>query len=763
MKNIKTLAFGFPKLGKNREFKKIIENYWKKVIDEKDLFNEIEKLKLERAKTYTQKVDLFPSNEVSLYDFMLDTAIMVGAIPERFKPYQGLSTYFEMCKGKNALELTKWFNTNYHYLVPEIENEDFFLFKNFPLEDFMFYKNRGFKTLPKIIGPFTFLTLSKVSINNGKEIKLYKIEEKSTFEKFLKNLIPVYRSLLKELFKFGTDLILIEEPAFVMELESWKWELIKNVYEDLSGYGEIWILTYYDSVSDYKSLTELPVKGIGLDLVSNSENLENILKLGFPDDKSLIAGIINGRQVWKANLKEKLILIEKLSKITKNLIISNSCPLYHLPVSLEGEDHLPSSLIEKLSFAEEKLEELNILKKAVEGNEDALKLIEENEKILNKELGKNEQIRQKIFSLSEKDFEREVSYKERKEIQKKFLKLPLLPTTTIGSFPQTEEVRKMRAKFNKGEISEEDYKCFIKKKIKEAIELQEKIGLDVLVHGEFERTDMVEFFAQKLEGIATTKNGWVLSYGTRVYRPPIIYGDVFRTSPLTLEEIIYAQTLTQKPVKGMLTGPVTILNWSYYREDISKEEIAYQIALALWEEVKDLEKMGIKIIQIDEPAFREGAPIKRKDWRNYFNWAIKAFRLCSRAKPETQIHTHMCYSDFNEIIDYIYQMDFDVISIEASRSKGEILEAFENYKNWDRQIGIGVYDIHSPVIPTKEEIREVIERALKIFPKELLWINPDCGLKTRKWEEVIPSLENMVEVAKEFREKLKKQEFTTSA
>ncbi|MDK2921111.1 MAG: 5-methyltetrahydropteroyltriglutamate--homocysteine methyltransferase [Desulfonauticus sp.] len=751
---MKTLAFGFPKLGENREFKKIIESYWNNLIDEKKLSNEVEKLKLKIAKIYTQKVDIFPSNEVSLYDFMLDTTIMLGAIPKRFKPYQGLSTYFEMAKGKKALELTKWFNTNYHYLVPEIEKNNFFLFKNFPLEDFIFYKNKGYNTLPKLIGPFTFLTLSKVYINNERESNLNKIEEKSIFENFFKKLIPVYNNLLKKIFEFEANLILIEEPAFVMELETWKWKLIKEAYKELSKTGAICVLTYYDSVSEYKNLIELPVKGIGLDLVSNSENLENILKFGFPDDKYLVAGIINGRQVWKANLKEKLILIEKLSKVSKNLIISNSCPLYHLPISLEGEKHLASSLKEKLSFAKEKLEELNILKKAIEGNQDTLKFIEKNEKILNKELGKNEQVRQKIIKLSDTDFKRETPYTKRIYIQKNILKLPLLPTTTIGSFPQTEEVRKMRAKFNKGEISEAEYKLFIKEKIKETIELQEKIGLDVLVHGEFERTDMVEFFAQKLEGIATTKNGWILSYGTRGYRPSIIYGDVFRTSPLTLEEISYAQSLTQKPVKGMLTGPVTILNWSYYREDISKEEIAYQIALALWEEVKDLEKVGIKIIQIDEPAFREGAPIKRKDWKNYFNWAIKAFKLCSRAKPETQIHTHMCYSDFNEIIDYIYQMDFDVISIEASRSKGEILEAFENYKNWDRQIGIGVYDIHSPAIPTKEEIREIIERALKIFPKELLWINPDCGLKTRKWEEVIPALKNMVTISKNLRKEL---------
>lgn len=748
---MQTLAFGFPKLGKNREFKKLVESLWEGTIEEKEFIKGIENLKLKRAETYAKNVDLFPSNEFSLYDFMLDTAIMFGIIPERFKPYEGLTTYFKMARGKDALELTKWFNTNYHYLVPEIEKDNFSLFKNFPLEDFIFHRNLGFSSLPKIIGPFTFLKLSKVAVKVNGQLNYSKIEKKETFENFLEKLIPLYQKALKELFDSSAEIVLIEEPAFVMELNDWEWGLIKESYKNLGALGKIWILTYYDSVSDYNSFVELPVDGLGFDLISNKENLENLLKFGFPQEKHLIAGIINGRQVWRANLKEKLSIIENLLKVTKNLIISNSCPLYHLPISLEGEEHLPLSLLERLAFAEEKLKELKILKSALEGDSSALEIVEQTEKIWSQELGKNEEVRKKIFNLSEKDFEKKLPYKERIKIQQKILNLPLFPTTTIGSFPQTEEVRKIRAKFNKGEISEEEYKSFIKKKIEEVIKIQENLGLDVLVHGEFERTDMVEFFAKRLEGIATTKQGWVISYGTRGYRPPIIYGDVYRTSPLTLEEITYAQSLTSKPVKGMLTGPVTILNWSYYREDIPKKYIAYQIAMALLEEIKDLEKAGIKIIQIDEPAFREGAPIKRKDWDEYFDWAIKAFKLCSKANPETQIHTHMCYSEFNEVIDYIYNMDFDVISIEASRSKGEILSAFENYKNWDRQIGIGVYDIHSSAIPTKEEIKEVIKRALKVFPKELLWINPDCGLKTRKWEEVIPALKNMVEVAKELR------------
>ncbi|RMH02015.1 MAG: 5-methyltetrahydropteroyltriglutamate--homocysteine S-methyltransferase, partial [Aquificota bacterium] len=431
-----------------------------------------------------------------------------------------------------------------------------------------------------------------------------------------------------------------------------------------------------------------------------------------------------------------------------------SCPLFHLPVSKEPEDSLPEGLKDRLSFAKEKVRELKLLKLAFEGDESALREVEESAKVMSAVFGEDPQVRKRVASLTEKDFVRDVPYHERAKLQQETLNLPMLPTTTIGSFPQTEEVRKVRSAYNSGKISEQEYEEFIKRQIEHVIRVQEEIGLDVLVHGEFERTDMVEFFAQRLEGIATTKHGWVLSYGSRVYRPPIIYGDVSRPKPMTLKEITYAQSLTQKPVKGMLTGPVTILNWSYYREDIPKHEIAYQIALALLEEVKDLEKAGIKVVQIDEPAFREGAPLKRRDWPSYFEWAVKAFRLCSKAQPQTQIHTHMCYSEFNEVLEYIHQMDFDVISIEASRSKGEIISAFENFKGWDRQIGIGVYDIHSPAVPTKEQIKAVLERAMKVLPVELLWVNPDCGLKTRRWEEVVPSLKNMVESAKELREEL---------
>ncbi len=757
---MKTLAYGFPKLGEKREFKSLLEGFWKGKLSEEELIRGMQALEEQRALTYSQHVEYFPSGELSYYDFMLDMAITLGAVPKRFGSYEGLRTYFEMARGGQALEMTKYFNTNYHYLVPELEGKDFKLLENLPLRDYQFLNSKGYSPLPRLIGPYTFLRLSKV-LKRKEEgpfplYELAKLEGQEEFEEYLNAVFPVYEELLRSLSSAGARRVLIEEPALCLDMQEWEWELVHETYGCLSKHANIWLITYYDSVSDYRRFVELPVKALGLDLVSNRENLESIQKYGFPEDKTLIAGIINGRNVWRANLKEKLELLEKLSRYAKDMLISNSCPLFHLPVSLEPEDSLPAGLKERLSFAKEKLKELKTLKEALEGREEALKEVEESSRLSSQAFAVKEEVRRRVASLTEKDFEREMPYKERARLQQELLNLPLLPTTTIGSFPQTEEVRRARSAYTSGKMSEQEYKEFIRKQIEHVVRVQEDIGLDVLVHGEFERTDMVEFFAQRLEGIATTRHGWVLSYGSRVYRPPIIYGDVYRPAPMTVEEITYAQSLTQKPVKGMLTGPVTILNWSYYREDVPKHEIAYQIALALLEEVKDLERAGIRVIQIDEPAFREGAPLKRRDWKAYFDWAVKAFRLCSKASPQTQVHTHMCYSEFNEVLEYIYQMDFDVISIEASRSKGEIISAFENFKGWDRQIGIGVYDIHSPAVPTKAQIRAVLERSMKVLPVELLWVNPDCGLKTRRWEEVVPALKNMVETAKELRKELVK-------
>ncbi len=605
------------------------------------------------------------------------------------------------------------------------------------------------------MAPFSFLKLSKTYKKTKKDgfdiLESSKIEDEKTLWYFLEPLIEAYKDILKSLKTEGVSIASLHDPALVLDLKEYELKAVKKIYDELSSVMDIELITYYDSVSDYKSIIDLPVKRIGLDLCSNTENLENIRKYGFPQDKDLIAGVINGRQVWRANLEDKLNLIKELSKHAKNLSISNSAPLMHLPVNVESETKLDQELKKRLSFAKQKLFELKTLKEAYLEDAEALKEVQNSKALFGTDFGKNQEVINRIKSLKDTDFQRELPYHERIKTQQSILNLPIFPTTTIGSFPQTEELRKKRSAYNLGKISKEEYEAFIKSQIDYVIKFQEEIELDVLVHGEFERTDMVEFFAQKLKGVATTEHGWIISYGSRGYRPPIIYGDVYRDEPMTLNEILYAQSKTQKPVKGMLTGPVTILNWSFYREDIPKSEVAYQIGLAILDEVKDLEKNGIKIVQIDEPAFREGTPLKRRDWEAYFDWAIKAFRLCSNASPKTQIHTHMCYSEFNDIIDKIYDMDFDVISIEASRSKGEILEAFEKFGRWDRQIGIGVYDIHSPAIPSVEDMELVMKRAMKVLNKSLLWVNPDCGLKTRRWEEVVPALKNMMAMAKKIR------------
>ncbi len=755
---MKALAYGYPKLGEKREFKNVLENFWKKAITEEQFYEGMRNIEAQRLKAYAENVDETPVGELSFYDFMLDSAVMVGMIPSRFGEYKGLETYFEMARGKSAMEMTKYFNTNYHYIVPELESNSFRLLQNKPQRCYLNAKQNVKNPKPYLISPFTFLKLSKTYKKTTKDgfniLETSKIEDEKTLYYFLEPLLEVYKDILKSLKTEGASIVSLQDPALVLDLKDYEIKAVKKIYQELSAVADIELITYYDSVSAYKDIIELPVKRIGLDLCSNEENLENLRKYGFPKDKELIAGVINGRQVWRANLENTLKLLDELSKIAPNLSISNSSPLFHLPVNVELETKMDPELKKRLSFAKQKLQELKTLKNAFLGDKDSLKEVEASKELFGTGFGKNQAVIERIKALKDEDFQRDLPYKERIKLQQSILNLPIFPTTTIGSFPQTEEVRKKRSAYRTGKISKEEYEAFIKSQIDNVIAFQEEIGLDVLVHGEFERTDMVEFFAEKLKGVATTEHGWIISYGSRGYRPPIIYGDVYRDEPMTLNEILYAQSKTQKPVKGMLTGPVTILNWSFYREDIPKKEVAYQIALAILDEVKDLEKNGIKIVQIDEPAFREGVPIKKRDWEGYFDWAIKAFRLCSKASPNVQIHTHMCYSEFNDIIDKIYEMDFDVISIEASRSKGEILEAFEKFGRWDRQIGIGVYDIHSPAIPSPEEMEVVMRRAMKVLDKSLLWVNPDCGLKTRRWEEVKPALKNMMEMALKLRKEV---------
>jgi 5-methyltetrahydropteroyltriglutamate--homocysteine methyltransferase len=731
---VKTTVFGYPKIGPQRELKKVLESYWNGKTSQEELIKTSENLIINNAKTIAKYgIDIIPSNEFSFYDFILDLSVMFNVIPERFRKIENsLEKYFAIARGTAdapASEMTKWFNTNYHYIVPEIEsNTEFELKENKPLKEYELLKfSLNFKTKPVITGPFTYLYCAKLK----------------DYSYFLDKITSVYCSLLKELEESGTEEVQFDEPALVLDLDNKTVREIIDCYKKITKHFnkiKIYVQTYYEALSEYERIVyELPVHGIGFDFVNGKENLENISKFGFPKDKFLIAGVVSGRDPWRTDFKETLKLIETLTKFNEKIILSNSCPLIHLPVTIKNET-FPEELLKILSFANERLEELAILKIVInEGKEPPVQDL--SMKFV------NPAVSEKVSQISQKTFQRKPEFAERYKKQMESLKLPLFPTTTIGSFPQTTEIRKVRADYKAGRISLEEYENFINKEIRKAIDIQEKIGLDVLVHGEFERTDMVEFFAEKLQGFAITKNGWVQSYGSRFVRPPIIYGDVWRKKPLILKETLYAQTLTKKPVKGILTGPITLLQWSYPRKDISKEEIAYQIALALNEEVMELEKAGIKIIQIDEPAFREGMPLKKAKVNQYFDWAIKSFRIVTHSvKPETQIHTHMCYSHFNDIIEKIYELDADVISIEASRSRGEILKAFENFR-YDRGIGIGVYDIHSPRVPKLEEIIEIVERSIKLIDISLLWINPDCGLKTRGWQETIASLNNMVKVA----------------
>lgn len=759
---IKTSAFGYPKIGPNRELKKVVESYWAGQISKEDLFKQTEEIQIQRLKTLKEaELDYIPSNDFSLYDFILDISTMLGVIPKRFGNSYDLDTYFAMARGSKtaiACEMTKWFDTNYHYIVPEFENE-FKLLKNRPLDSYKFAKEKlGIETKPVLVGPFTYIWLGKVPQKQEETliVHMVKARESDKFKELVNSVSKVYNQILKELESNGVKAIQLDEPALVLDIDESDVEVLIEAYKNLTD-GiknlEIFVHTYYESLSNYENIVfNLPVQGIGLDFTINDENFENLKKYGFPKDKKLIAGIVSGRDPWKIDFAKTVDFVNQILKFVDEdrLILSNSSPLFHLPVSLEPEKgHLDERLIELLSFANERLDELKTLKKIFN---EGLPIPKQNLQALRDEF-KDEEVRKKIAQIDEKNIGRKESFKERYVKQISLLGLPKFPTTTIGSFPQTKEVRKARADFTSGKISQDDYENFIKNQIKNAIEIQENLGLDVFVHGEFERSDMVEFFGQKMKGFAFTKNGWVQSYGTRCVRPPIIYGDVSRPEPMTVKEITYAQSLTSKPVKGMLTGPVTILNWSFYRKDIPKKEIAYQIALALSEEVLDLERAGIKIIQIDEPAFREGLPLKKSKQKEYLEWAVNAFKLTNeKVKPETQIQTHMCYSEFNEIIEYIYAMDSDVILIEASRSKGEILDAFEKF-NYDHGIGPGVYDIHSPRIPSVEEMLEIAERSVKLIDKNLIWINPDCGLKTRNWEEVIPSLQNMVQVARIMRQR----------
>ncbi|PRR97293.1 5-methyltetrahydropteroyltriglutamate--homocysteine S-methyltransferase [Bacillus atrophaeus] len=757
MTTIKTSNLGFPRIGLNREWKKSLEAFWKGNSDKDTFLKQMDELFLTAVKTQIdQKIDIVPVSDFTHYDHVLDTAISFNWIPERFRHVtDATDTYFALARGiKDAVssEMTKWFNTNYHYIVPEYNKDiEFRLTRNKQLEDYRRVKQAfGVETKPVIVGPYTFVTLAKGY-------------EQSEAKEIQKRLVPLYVQLLKELEQEGVQWVQIDEPALVTassEDVSAAKELYQAITTELSGLNVL-LQTYFDSVDAYEELISYPVQGIGLDFVHDKgRNLEQLKAHGFPKDKVLAAGVIDGRNIWKTDLDERLDAILALLSSTDidELWIQPSNSLLHVPVAKHPDEHLEKDLLNGLSYAKEKLAELSALKEGLLSGKAAISADIQQAKADLQALkqfatGANSEQKQELNQLTEKDFKRPIPFEERLKIQNESLGLPLLPTTTIGSFPQSAEVRSARQKWRKSEWSDEQYQEFINAETKRWIDIQEELDLDVLVHGEFERTDMVEYFGEKLAGFAFTKYAWVQSYGSRCVRPPVIYGDVEFIEPMTVKDTVYAQSLTSKQVKGMLTGPVTILNWSFPRNDISRKEIAFQIGLALRKEVKALEDAGIQIIQVDEPALREGLPLKENDWEEYLTWAAEAFRLTTSAvKNDTQIHTHMCYSNFEDIVDTINDLDADVITIEHSRSHGGFLDYLKDHP-YLKGLGLGVYDIHSPRVPPTEEIYKIIDEALTVCPTDRFWVNPDCGLKTRHQEETIAALKNMVEAAKQARAK----------
>ncbi|NGX76076.1 5-methyltetrahydropteroyltriglutamate--homocysteine S-methyltransferase [Staphylococcus sciuri] len=738
---IKTSNLGFPRLGKKREWKKAIESYWAKKIDKAELDQTLQDLHKEILTIQKDHhVDHIPTGDFSLYDHVLDTSLLFNIIPERFqgRPVDD-DLLFDIARGNKdhvASALIKWFNTNYHYIVPEWDNVSPQLNNNVLLEKFNFSKEVGVTSHPVILGPVTYVALSK----GGNQ----------SFDEKVRTLLPLYKEVFEQLTNAGAEYIQVDEPILVTDGAADLQDITKEVYEffnEAAPAAKLVLQTYFERV-DLNFVGQLPVYGFGLDFVhDNGFNLQQIKDGLFPKEKALFAGIVDGRNVWSTNIEEKKDLIETLQSYTDELVIQPSSSLLHVPVTLE-EETLDDSVREGLSFATEKLDELYALKQLFNENDDTLynELKEQYERF------ESQSFKQLEYDYDSVKSERTTPFKERKVLQDQVLNLPDLPTTTIGSFPQSREVRKYRADWKNNRISDEKYEEFVQNEIKRWIEIQEEIGLDVLVHGEFERNDMVEFFGEKLNGFLVTKFGWVQSYGSRAVKPPIIYGDVKWTAPLTVKETLYAQSLTDKPVKGMLTGPVTILNWSFERVDIPRSEVQDQIALAINEEVLALEEAGIKVIQVDEPALREGLPLRSEYHEDYLNKAVHSFRLStSSVQDSTQIHTHMCYSQFGQIIHAIKSLDADVISIETSRSHGDLIKDFEDI-TYDLGIGLGVYDIHSPRIPTEEEITVAIDRALQEIDRSLFWVNPDCGLKTRQEEEVKQALTVLVNSVEKLRQ-----------
>jgi 5-methyltetrahydropteroyltriglutamate--homocysteine methyltransferase len=777
---------GFPRIGRNRELKFATEGYWRGETSAGDLSKTAKAIRVENWRLMQGAgVDMIPSNDFSYYDQVLDTIAMVGAVPERYGWGGGqvdLDTYFAMARGRQsdgvdvtAMEMTKWFNTNYHYIVPELgPDTKFSLSSSKPFDEHAeAMEEVGIDTVPVLIGPVSFLLLSKPA--DG-------VSERFEAIDLIEDLVEVYGEVIERLAEQGATWVQLDEPCFVQDRSERDLDALRLAYEELGKVHErprILVKTYFDHVGDaYGILRDLPIEGLGLDFVGRvhetsggpahehggRHNAEFVAEQGGLEDKWLFAGIVNGRNVWINHLEHSLDALEGLRDRAKQVVVSTSCSLLHVPIDLEaepagGDADLDDEMRSWMAFAVQKVGEVTTLARGLgDGRSAIADQLDANDRALDSRRDshrtRDPEVRARVEALTEADARRDTPFVERKRIQQQKLGLPTFPATTIGSFPQTDEIRATRRRLKAGEIQVAEYEELMRIEIDRVIAFQEEIGLDVLVHGEPERNDMVQYFGEQMLGYAFTQNAWVQSYGSRYVRPPIVFGDISRPAPMTVEWIAYAQSKTEKPVKGMLTGPVTMLEWSFVRDDQPRSETCEQLALAIRDEVADLEKEGIPVIHVDEPAIREGLPLRRDRWDEYLSWAVYSFRVATAGvSDEIQVHTHMCYSDFGDIMEHIQAMDADVTLIEAARSRMELLHHWER-TGFTHDIGPGVYDIHSPRVPTVEEILELLQEAARVLRPEQLWVNPDCGLKTRTWDEVDPSLRNMVEAAKQLREEL---------
>lgn len=758
-----THNLGFPRVGLKRELKKALEGYWSGIIAGSALLATAKTIREQNWRLQKARgIDLIPSNDFSLYDHVLDMCALLGAVPERFGWSGGnveLETYFAMARGAESsmntaaapLEMTKWFDTNYHYLVPEFHPQQAFqLASTKPFDEFNEAKALGIESVPVLLGPVSFLLLGKTQNANSQSFDALSL---------LPALLPVYESVLHRLATLGAHWVQFDEPMLAMDLGSAEHGALQSAYKYLRAATpsvKLLLATYFGELGSNLPVTlHLPVDALHIDVVRAPNELSGVLN-AIPPSMALSVGVVDGRNIWCNDFATSLKLLgsarEKLGP--ERLMVSSSCSLLHVPVSLKEETKLDTELKGWLAFAEEKLEEVANLGRALDAAATPDALIKNQAAVQSRSESRrvhDPTVKRRCEEISPAHFQRTSEYSARRNLQEKALRLPLLPTTTIGSFPQTEAVRAARASFKNGQSTLAEYERFLEDQIRHCIRLQEEAGLDVLVHGEFERNDMVEYFGGQLNGFAFTENGWVQSYGSRCVKPPIIFGDVSRPQPMTVRWAKFTQSSTTNPVKGMLTGPITMLQWSFVRDDQPRSETARQLALAVRDEVTDLEAAGIRIVQIDEPALREGLPLRKSGWSDYLKWSVEAFRLAaSGVKDETQIHTHMCYCEFDDIIDSIAALDADAISIETSRSRMELLRTFAAF-HYPNEIGPGVWDIHSPRVPSTDEMLQLIRAALKVIPSERLWVNPDCGLKTRRWEEVIPALKNLVAAARSAR------------